>query len=207
MFSIYGMSGPVFSGSLEELKQLRQLHSLRAVRPIAVEGGEAAVAAMPIPPREEAIHAYQEMLHHDQERGPLYRAEQVMQRQVITVAASADVAQAWRILRDNHIHQAPVLDAAARLIGVVSERNLLTALNIEAERVIESLGRLVGDVMTTPVVTATPATDIRLIATVMLDQDVDGVPIVDNNGNLIGFVSRSDILRAVVADPPLSLWR
>ncbi|MBA3032997.1 MAG: CBS domain-containing protein [Gammaproteobacteria bacterium] len=207
MFSIYGMSGPVFRGSLEELKQVRQLHSLRAVRPIATEGEESGVAVIASPPRAEAIHAYQEMLHHDQERGPLYLAEQVMQRQVITVAASDDVAQAWRTLHDHHIHQAPVLDDAARLIGVVSERNLLTALNIDADRIIASLSRQVRDVMTTPVVATAPLTDIRLIATVMLDQDVDGVPIVDDNGRLVGFVSRSDILRAVVADPPLSLWR
>jgi CBS-domain-containing membrane protein len=207
MFSIYGMSGPVFSGTLEELKQVRQLHSLRGVRPIASEGEEPGVATGASPPREEAIHAYQEMLHHDQERGPLYRAEQIMQRQVITVAANADVAQAWRTLRDHHIHQAPVQDETARLIGVVSERNLLTALNIDDGRIIDSLSRQVSDVMTTPVVTAAPLTDIRLIATLMLDQDVDGVPIVDDNGHLIGFVSRSDILRAVVADPPLSLWR
>lgn len=41
----------------------------------------------------------------------------------------------------------------------------------------------------------------------MLDRDVDGVPIVNEAGVLLGFVSRSDILRAVVTDPPLSMWR
>lgn len=41
----------------------------------------------------------------------------------------------------------------------------------------------------------------------MLDRDVDGVPIVNDTGLLVGFVSRSDILRAVVTDPPLSTWR
>ncbi|MDP2170716.1 MAG: CBS domain-containing protein [Rhodocyclaceae bacterium] len=207
MFSVYGISGPIFSGSLEDLTRVRPLHSLRAVQPIGEEGEAPSFAGLVRQPGAEAIRAYQDMIHNDQERGPLYRAEQVMQRRVITVAASDDVAQAWRTLQENHIHQAPVLDDAARLIGVVSERNLLTALNIEAERIIESLGRQVRDVMTTPVVATEPLTDIRLIATVMLDHDVDGVPIVDDNGRLIGFVSRSDILRAVVNDPPLSLWR
>ena len=54
---------------------------------------------------------------------------------------------------------------------------------------------------------AIPTTDIRRIARVMLDRDVDGVPIVNESGALLGFVSRSDLLRAVVADPPLSIWR
>jgi CBS domain-containing protein len=207
MFSVYGISGPVFNGSLQELRQVRQLHSLRAVRPIAVEGEEAGVAVMATQPRAEAIRAYQEMLHHDQERGPLYHAGQVMQRQVISVAASDDVAQAWRTLRDHHIHQAPVLDAAAQLVGIVSERDLLTAINIDAGRIVESLSRRVSDVMTTPVVAATPLTDIRQIATAMLEHAVAGVPVTSDNGLLLGFISRSDILQAVVTDPPLSLWR
>ena len=40
-----------------------------------------------------------------------------------------------------------------------------------------------------------------------LARDVDGVPIVSDSGSLLGFVSRSDILQAVVTDPPLSIWR
>jgi CBS domain-containing protein len=56
-------------------------------------------------------------------------------------------------------------------------------------------------------VAAVPVTDIRRIAAVMIDKGVDGVPITNETGRLLGFVSRGDILRAVVTDPPLSLWR
>ena len=41
----------------------------------------------------------------------------------------------------------------------------------------------------------------------LLERDVDGVPIVNERQRLVGFISRGDVLRAVVADPPLSLWR
>ena len=93
------------------------------------------------------------------------------------------------------------------LVGIVSERNLLTTLNVEAGEVRDVLARRVADVMSTPVVAATPATDIRRIAQVMLERDVDGVPVVSDTGALLGFISRSDILLAVVTDPPLSIWR
>jgi CBS domain-containing protein len=83
----------------------------------------------------------------------------------------------------------------------------LTAINIDAGQVVESLNRRVRDVMTTPVVAAAPVTDIRRIAAVMLDHGVDGAPIINDTGLLIGFISRSDVLRAIVTDPPLSLWR
>lgn len=59
----------------------------------------------------------------------------------------------------------------------------------------------------TPVVAVAPVTDIRLIELVMLNRGVDGVPIGGESERLLGFVSRSDVLRAVVKDPPLSMWR
>ena len=62
-------------------------------------------------------------------------------------------------------------------------------------RVRDVLARKVSDVMTTPVVSADPVTDIRRIAWVMLEHQVDGVPIVNETQVLVGFVSRSDILR------------
>ena len=73
---------------------------------------------------------------------------------------------------------------------------------------LELIQRLkVRDVMTSPVVAASPDTELRQIVRVMLARDVDGVPITTEGGRLLGFISRSDILAAVVNDPPLSVWR
>lgn len=210
MFSIYGVTGQVFNGTLEEMVRVRALARARSARAIAQEGeemGVEAVAGSTNRSHEEAVRAYRAMLPSELERGPLIHAEQIMQRQVISLAATEDVAQAWRTLRDRAIHQAPVRSDHGQLIGIVSERDLLTAINIDEGHVIESLARQVRDVMSTPVVAAEPITDIRRIASVMLESGVDGVPITNQRGGLVGFVSRSDILRAVINDPPLSLWR
>jgi CBS domain-containing protein len=210
MFSIYGITGQVFSGTLEAMNRVHALSKARTSRPIAQEGDEIGAEAITRTagrPHEDAVRAYLAMLPQEIERGPLYHAEQIMQRTVITVLDSNNVARAWQILRDHHIHQTPVLNDNAQLVGIVSERDLLTAINIDAGQIVESLSRRVRDVMTTPVVAASPVTDIRRIAAVMLDNGVDGAPITTDNGRLVGFVSRSDILRAVVNDPPLSLWR
>ena len=208
MFSVYGITGQVFSGTLEAMNRVHAISKARASRPVTQDGEEPEVMTHPVGrPHEDAVRAYLAMLPHDIERGPLYHAEQIMERNVITVLDGYDVARAWRTLRDHHIHQAPVLNDGAQLVGIVSERDLLTAINIDAGQIVESLNRHVRDVMTTPVVAASPVTDIRRIASVMLENGVDGVPITNDNGRLVGFVSRSDMLRAVVTDPPLSLWR
>lgn len=210
MFSIYGISGPVFSGTLEEMNRVNALSRIRAARAIAQDGEEMGVEAVigaSKRPREDAINAYRSMLPQDLERGPLVHASQIMQTRVIQLSAGDSVAHAWRTLRDHAIHQAPVMDDNSRLVGIVSERDLLTSLNIDDGRIVDSLDRVVRDVMSTPVVAAVPITDIRRIAAVMIHKGVDGVPIASETGRLLGFVSRGDILRAVVADPPLSLWR
>lgn len=210
MFSIYGISGQVFSGTLEEMNRVNALARAKAVRAIAQDGdelGTEATVGATTRLRNDVVMAYRSMLPRDLERGPLYHASQIMQTKVISVNAGHSVTHAWRTLRDHAIHQAPVMDDDARLVGIVSERDLLTALNIEDGRIVESLDRVVRDVMSTPVVAAVPVTDIRRIAAVMIDKGVDGVPITNETGRLLGFVSRGDILRAVVTDPPLSLWR
>lgn len=214
MFSIYGISGPLFQGSLENLKLLPPVARrvpVNAPRRIA-SSLETNVNAEQITSVRShaggpALEAYQAMLPQDLDRGPLYHAHQIMQPNVISVNAGDDVAHAWQVLVEHQIHQAPVLDTGLRLVGIVSERNLLTTLNVDDGLVRDVLFKHVRDVMTTPVVAASPVTDIRRIARVMLDRDVDGVPIVNDTGLLVGFVSRSDILRAVVTDPPLSTWR
>lgn len=67
-------------------------------------------------------------------------------------------------------------------------------------------GDAVRDVLARTVVSADPVADIRRVARVLRDTGFTGVPVVNETGEMIGFVSRGDILRAVIADPPLSLW-
>jgi CBS-domain-containing membrane protein len=207
MFLVYGISGRTFAGPLEEYNRVHAATNVSRVRKVVAKGDDLSVKTSVSKPHEAAIKAYTEQVEADVDRGPLYHAYQIMSHQVITVMADDEVAHAWRVLRDHKIHQAPVLDAGKKLVGIVSERDLLTAINIDHGQILDVLHRKVRDVMTSPVVAAEPVTDIRRIATMMLERAVDGMPIVDENQALVGFISRTDILQAVITDPPLSLWR
>ncbi len=210
MFTLYGISGPIFYEPLEDLTRVRALNRVRSARGLTqnrVEPGADGIYPVASLSGEDALQSYRSMLPNEIERGPLFHADQIMEHQVICVAEDEDVAHAWRTLRDNRIHQAPVLGIDAKLVGIVSERDLLTAFNIDNHSIVDTLKRQVRDVMTTPVVAANAATDIRRIAAVLLDHCVDGVPITSDDARLVGFISRGDILRSIVANPPLSLWR
>ena len=210
MFSVYGVTGQVFSGTLEEMNRVRELARARSSRLMEredLDGPLDPVGPSGSGPNEKAVRAYRAMLPRQLERGPLYHAGQIMQRKVICLGVNDDLGKAWRTLQSNGIHQAPVLDDAVQLVGMVGERELMAAINIDTGKIMEALGRRVGDVMRTPVITAEPVTDIRRVASAMLTHHIDGVPVIGEQGRLVGYLSRSDILRAVVADPPLSLWR
>lgn len=207
MFSIHGVTGQIFIGTLEQMNRVHAVDRLHSTRAIVQKNEDPGGGFTGNRINEEAVRTYLNTLPRDTERGPVYHANQIMQRLVITVSDNDDVAQAWRTLRDNRIHQAPVLNETAQLVGIVSERDLLTAINIDAGKVVDCLNRRVRDVMSTPVVAAAPVTDIRRIASVMIDHGVDGAPIINDSGLLIGFISRGDVLRTVINDPPLSLWR
>ncbi|MBI5331424.1 MAG: CBS domain-containing protein [Betaproteobacteria bacterium] len=217
MFSLHTLTGVSFRGSLEELGQVHGIAGARSVRPLPTGSNSEPATPFPILLHERqgegggaapahAVAAYQDLQQTEQEHGPLYVASQIMGRDLLTVTPEFPVLEAWNALIARGVSQAPVLATGNGVIGLVSRANLLKALNLDEGEVRDVLDRTVAQVMTTPVLSADPDTDIRRIAQVLLDFHLAAVPIVDPDGGLVGLVSRGDILRAVVAEPPLSLW-
>jgi len=213
MFSVYGVTGQSFRGSLERLIAVPGLSAARNSRGIDQEGEELGpeLRVFRRDNHEEgeyhqAAQAYRQMLRVSTERAPILHTYQLMSRDVLTLRPDATVEEAWRQLAARGIGQAPVLDKTLRLVGLVSVQDLLTVINVEDGKVRDILSRSVADVMTSPVVSADPVTDIRRAARVLLDYQLSGLPVVNEQEELVGILTRSDILRALVNDPPLSLW-
>ncbi|MGC2165121.1 MAG: CBS domain-containing protein [Gallionella sp.] len=213
MFSICGVTGQTFRGTLEQLNQVQRVMPSRHVRGINREGEEVGVAvttseylnAFPVD-QGLAVKAYRSMLPRELERGPLYHARQVMHTPVLTAREDDPVELVWNMLVEHGIRQVPIVNSSNRLVGLVHDRDLLTVLNVENDQVRDVMRKTSADVMRTPAVAAAPITDIRRIVRVMLNYGLGGVPVLDEREDMIGFVSRGDILRTVITDPPLSLW-
>jgi acetoin utilization protein AcuB len=213
MFSVYGVTGQSFRGSLEKLVAIPGLSAARRLRGIDQDGEELGpeLRVFQRDNNEEgqyhqAAQAYRQMLRVSTERAPILHTYQLMSRDVMTLRPDATVEEAWRQLAARGIGQAPVLDKTLRLVGLVSVQDLLTVINVKDGQVRDILSHSVADVMTSPVVSADPVTDIRRAARVLLDYRLSGLPVVNEREELVGILTRSDILRALVNDPPLSLW-
>ena len=224
MFSVYGISGRLFNGTLEELRQVGGVAGVarsRAIEPIA-QDGQGAPSAVHRPrgdvhqPRGEessraALTAYAQSGRAVLPRHALSRTDELMSRSVVTIPDSSTVLQGWQLLAHRGVGQAPVVDASGTLVGLLSRADLLRPERLPTPEVNALVWRAllaqsVRDIMWTPVPAVAPDTDIRRAARILLDTGLPGLPVVDAGGQVAGFLSRSDILRAVVADPPLDLW-
>ena len=141
------------------------------------------------------------------------KAHNVMVSPVITVRASSLVKDAAKILLDRHISAVPVVDDDGKLVGIVSEGDLLHRSEVGTERqrswwlrlltgdetlaaeYAKAHARKVVDVMTRKVITATPETPLHEIATLLEKNSIKRVPIVRGD-QLVGIVSRANLVQA-----------
>ncbi len=146
------------------------------------------------------------------------KAHDVMVSPVITVKAQATVKEVAEILLKHHISALPVVDKAGKLIGIVSEGDLMRRAELGTERqrswwlaalfadeatlaaeYVKAHGRKVADVMTKNVVTADTDAPLNAIATLLEKHSIKRVPIV-HNGDLVGIVSRANLIQALATD-------
>jgi CBS domain-containing protein len=217
MFTIYGLTGAQFTGSLEEWRQVKPVSGparTHALRPLGQDSQRARAMHPPDEAdhqRHEALHAYQQTQQGDSQRHALTRVRDVMSDMVLTLPQQAPLAQAWQALADRGLGQAPVLDEQQRLVGLLLRADLLQPgllprAGEDPKAWVALIAQPVSSLMWTPVPSVAPDADIRRVAALLLDTGLPGLPVVGDGGTVLGFISRSDILRAVVADPPLTLW-
>lgn len=232
MFFVFGPSGQMYRGGPENLAQIspvRRVQRAQALRTRALDTPEepfhlpdtpgtpaAASPATAVQPpinlrTQDAVSAYAQTGQGPQEaRQPLTLVSDVMTTSALSVPPDVRVNDAWQTLAEHHVAQAPVVDALGRVIGLLLRADM-APLDLLPEpgavkAAIELARRPVSEVMVSPVPTVSHDTELRRVAAVLIETGLPGLAVTDEAGVLAGFISRTDILRAVAADPPLDLW-
>ncbi len=115
----------------------------------------------------------------------------VMSSQIVAVRRGATFKEMAATLREYRISGFPVINDDGKVIGVVSEADLLARHHGEHEK---AEGLVAGDLMTHPAVTIRPDEAVEHAARMMYSLQVKRLPVVDAGGFLVGIVSRSDLL-------------
>ncbi|MBN2403509.1 MAG: CBS domain-containing protein [Spirochaetes bacterium] len=209
MFHIQGLDGIQFNISLEDLRHNEKVNKLNkgyAARKI-IEKNEGQYRE----PNDNgilshAVKAYKEAIKISNDREPILHAYTIMKFPVLTLNPEISVTDAWNFLKEKGVSHMPVLSKENKIIGILSDKDLLEFLCIIDCNKKDIALKTVVDVMTKKVITSGKFTDIRRIAKAMFENHIGTMPIVDESGYIIGIVTRSDILYALVNYPPLSLW-
>jgi len=145
-----------------------------------------------------------------------------MTANLVTVKPLDTVETVLKLLEERHISGLPVVNEDGKVVGVISEADLLfkerplrmplyltflgSVIYLEpldkfAQQLKKTLGILVQDVMTPDPITITPDAPVSQAANLMLEKRINRVPVVDKEGKLIGIITRSDLMRALKLEP------
>lgn len=151
------------------------------------------------------------------------QAQDVMVRGVIAVGPDMLVRAAANAMVSNRISALLVMDLSAKLVGIVSEGDLIRRVENDTERqrsswlqlfmssdalakeFVKSHSRCVADVMTKQVITAAPQTPLREVANLMEKHGIKRVPIVEDD-KVVGIVSRANLLQALASSSDDTEW-
>jgi len=148
----------------------------------------------------------------------MLKAKDIMTRAVITVSPDMEIVNAAKILLENRINGAPVLDETGKLVGILCQSDLiaqqkklpipsfftfldgliaLTSMKQLEKQVQKIAAVTVAQAMTPNPVTVKPDTDIEAVAALMVDQSFHTIPVVEE-GVLLGIVGKEDILKTLM---------
>ncbi|MBW4522063.1 MAG: CBS domain-containing protein [Scytolyngbya sp. HA4215-MV1] len=145
----------------------------------------------------------------------------IMTRDPITVGIDTSLGDVIKILAERRISGLPVIDSTGKLVGIVSETDLMwresgatpppyimlldSVIYLENpgryERELHKvLGQTAGEVMSKNPITITPEKPLRDAAHLMHERNVHRLPVIDTKGSVIGVLTRGDIVRAMAAE-------
>lgn len=161
----------------------------------------------------EAI-VLQAQIHSYRRRTGQATCAEIMSRDVIAIGPEAPLHEALDLLRRHHIKALPVTDEGARVLGIVTQTDLLDKTRWDQagprlgprRRLSLTLRRgraphgCVEDIMTAPVISARPETPIADLVLWMSDAGLHHLPVVGPDERLVGIVSQTDLVAELLAD-------
>lgn len=147
--------------------------------------------------------------------------KEIMVREVIAIQEDASVEELSRILVENQISGVPVVDKDGKLVGIATEGDLivkdadlhfpryfklldsiiyLESLNKFKKNLKKYLGTKVSDVMSTEVRTVREDTPVSEAANLMIRNNINRLPVMDDDGKMVGIITRADIVKSMVKE-------
>lgn len=158
----------------------------------------------------------------------MMKIQDAMEKEVIKFQIDDRIVDVAGSLRENKISGAPVVNKEDKLVGIISEGDIMRLIEVhsphinlilpapldlielpvrmkyEMDEIAEDMNKaaslLIGEIMTKKVVTIKPDADISDAAQLMDTHDVKRLPVIDSDGKMVGIITRGDIIGAMVRE-------
>ncbi len=126
----------------------------------------------------------------------------IMSTQVATLSPTANVADAWQLFQRHGFHHIPITDENNTVLAMLSDRDILQGPGKQDNINLENIMRFA----TAQVFCFSADTDIRQATRTLYEYDLGALPIISEEHELLGIVTRTDIIKTVSHYGPLELW-
>ena len=137
-------------------------------------------------------------------------ANEIMSSPVEVLSPSASIAEALAIFHNKGFRHLPIVSPEQGLIGILSDRDVLRYMSgvtsTYNKTVTHDTTGKVTELMVSNVLSASSDTDVRYIARLFVENRIGAIPVVLENGDLAGIITRSNILDAVMRHFNMALW-
>ena len=121
----------------------------------------------------------------------LATAQQIMSKQLVTLKGELSLEEAWKEIKNHEIKYYPIVGVEEKLIGLLSEREILRLLQHGKEKKL-------SEVVNTETLCADPETELSDILAVFSTEKVEAVPIVNQKEKVVGILTQNDLIQTMI---------
>lgn len=211
MFAVVDVGGsqsPYVAGVFRDRK-VHKVSKIPAIEPVGRENQ---------PPEQQShqesssfqTRLYEQVQAFSQASPSTLVARDIMASPVTTLPLTASLAEAWDLVKNKRFRHIPIQSQKGALVGILSDRDLSRGTVESALAGLKGSDYLakitIKSYVSHPVLVAAPETTLLAIARVLLEERIGAIPIVSAENELLGMITRSDILRVIVSHPNFEQW-
>jgi acetoin utilization protein AcuB len=208
VFDVGGLQLPYVAGVFRDRK-VPKVSKASAIKPVGRENQ---------PPEQQSpegasffqARLYEKVQAALQASSSTLVARDIMATPVTTLPLTASLAQAWELVKSTRFRHIPIQSQKGTLVGILSDRDLSRGTVDSALAGIKGSAYLakvtIENFVSHPVLVAAPEATILAIARVLLEERIGAIPVVSQDEELLGMITRSDILRVIVSHPNFEQW-
>lgn len=213
MFTVFepgGMRTPYVPGSVRQ-RNIEKISRASATGKVKVgQEDSLSVSQNNAGSSSLQVRLYEQVESFTQSSRVKILAREIMSSPVLTLPVTASLSQAWEVVHSRRFRHIPILGPEGAVVGMLSDRDLFrgtmeSVLSGTTWSIKQPEGPI-KNLVSNPVLVASPEAELRAIARVLLEERIGALPIVSEAGGLVGMITRSDILRVLIAHPDFDQW-